>query len=66
MHWIVNRLARWVSNYPKTSLVLVIGYVGISVFELFPVEFLTDFIVLLSYFLLLGCARRKNKKGEPL
>jgi hypothetical protein len=66
MVWIVHRLARWISKYPKTSLGLVVAYVGVSVFELFPVEFLTDFIVVLSYLLLLGYVKKKREKGEPL
>ena len=63
MHWVVHRLARWISKYPKLSLGLVVAYIGVSFFELFPIEFLTDFIVILSYLILLRYIKNKHIGG---
>jgi hypothetical protein len=59
LRWILHKVANGVANYPRLALGLVVGYVALSFFELIPiVEFVTDFIVILAYLLLLRYVRR--------
>ena len=65
--WVLHKLAKGVAEYPKVSLGIVVGYVCVSVFELFPVfEIVSDFVVVLSYLLILRYIKIKRKSGEPL
>jgi hypothetical protein len=67
VRWVIHRVAHGVARYPRLSLVLVIGYVGLSFFELIPiVEAITDFMVILSYLLLLRYIKRQKTIGQPL
>jgi len=65
--WVLKKTAGWVARYPRASFCVVIGYVGLSFFEVIPViEIVSDFVVVLSYVLIRLYVAKKHNDGEPI